>query len=66
MLYNFSPLVSQMGNNKYKSNDDRDIEEESRIIECFYRITERIEEHDVRKQLSTNISNVQPLSKSTK
>lgn len=58
MLFNFSPLVPQLGSNKYKSNDDRDIEEQSRIIECFYRTTERIEEHDVRKQLPTYLSNV--------
>lgn len=57
MLFNFTTTDTETIN-KYKSNDDREIEEQARIIECFYRTTERIEEHDVRKHLPTYLSNV--------
>ena len=55
MLLNFS-YFSEQERQKYKTNDDRDIEEQARILECFNRATERAEEHDVRKQLPTYLS----------
>lgn len=43
-------------NYKYISNDERDMLELSEWLDYLWELTERIEEHDLRKQLPTYLS----------